>query len=175
MVGEYEEGQLAFQKNTADNNFCRPFSWYINCDTADPKYVGEQREQVLNLNELKKPRVSSRLSTDLFWRLLDSVQPVNNDLYSHKKSQFQTESPQTYSVRNIQFKVEEKYLQNEVGTLRLKCTASINNVYWRSTEIKIYPVKANKIYSRFHGKAGKGVAVPAFDHFVLLLSIKLVV
>ena len=134
--------------------------------------MGQQKEQVLHLNELKKPRVS----TDLFWRLLDSVQPVNNDLYSHKKPQFQTESLQTYSVRNIQFRVEEKYLQYEVGPLRLKCTSSINNVYWRSTEIKIYPVKPNNwIYSRFHGKAGKGVSAPAFDHFVLLLSIKLVV
>ena len=94
-------------------------SWYINNDSADHSFVSNQSEitthhgsQTLKNRDKKQYYLS----------------PTDTSLYQHFR-----EDPVTYSVKKLNFIVNENHLTD--GELSLKCTAEILDLYWRSNEV----------------------------------------
>ena len=94
-------------------------SWYINNDSADNSFVSNQSEitthhgsQILKNRDKKQYYLS----------------PTDTSLYQHYR-----EDPVTYSVKKLNFIVNENHLTD--GELNLKCTAEILDLYWRSNEV----------------------------------------
>ena len=94
-------------------------SWYINNDSADHSFVSNQSEitthhgsQILKNRDKKQYFLS----------------PTDTSLYQHYR-----EDPVTYSVKKLNFIVNENHLTD--GELNLKCTAEILDLYWRSNEV----------------------------------------
>lgn len=110
--------------------------WYINHDTADPSFVSNQTTEVvtedgpglliLNAERSDFQDVVMRLRSPLKYDLESSAAS------SSVKDQY---SPNLFSVSRLHFVIRDKQMRMGDGQLQLKCTASIENLYWRSAEV----------------------------------------
>ena len=109
-------------------------SWYINSDSADPSFVSDQTVKSIKsdrkLSDMKD--LKGENSFEYFQYMIDTPYHGNtNSLASRKIS---IELP--YSVLTISFIVKPKHLKQPEGSLSLKCTAEVLELYWRSTEVE---------------------------------------
>ena len=67
----------------------------------------------------------------------DHKPPINSQRF-HRIHHHQREDPSPYPVVKLRFPIRENYLGTEDRQLSLKCTASITDLYWRSTEVNMF-------------------------------------
>ena len=82
--------------------------------------------------------------------------PTFHRIHHHHRS-----DPNLFSVVKLRFPIRENYLGTEDRQLSLKCTASVPDLYWRSTEVKM-------LIRPLHGWTFATSNKPADKHFHLL-------
>ena len=109
--------------------------WYINNDSADVSFVSEQSEERLHTDsQSDKPVQASQV-------LVQSDVSNSESYYNYKliiddqlkrvqNTPTLSKSADLFNVLKLNFTVSMKHLRN--GQLKLKCSASVLELYWRS-------------------------------------------
>ena len=134
-------------------------SWYINSDSADPGFVSNQSEMVIHQDSLFFSKMKAQLESFINQRSEAdrSIEPneyfhvYSSSIYQHLEASFTTPSDKRnkfnrnrhqkrnqvpYSVLKLNFTVKPKHLAYTEGSLSLKCTAEVLDIYWRSSEVE---------------------------------------
>jgi len=107
--------------------------WYINHDTADPGFVSSQTQTLITDNKIS-------LKNDGVIRATLSPLKYDSGLGQDVS---RNHSSDMFSVLNLNFVIREKQFKSNNGKLQIKCTASIDNVYWRSSEVTSFIRRKN--------------------------------
>jgi hypothetical protein len=124
-------------------------TWYINSDSADPKYVSSQSEALFHFTNQSDKRIRPNNFEEHVLRLKSRVK-TNRQVNSINGQKFPRvhhhlrSDPNLYSVVKLRFPIKENHLVTEDRELSLKCAVSVTDLYWRSVEL-------NMLISRRHG------------------------
>ena len=117
-------------------------NWYINSDSADPEYVSSRSEGIFHFNSQSENRTRPGNFKEHVLRLRPLVKTNRevgaiNGQRSHRIHHHQRPDPNLYSVVKLRFPIRENHSGTEDRQLSLRCTASVTDLYWRSTEAKM--------------------------------------
>ena len=149
-------------------------TWYINRDSADPNYASSQSEGLFHFTSQSENRTEPGNFEDHVLRLRprlktsSEVGAINGQRF-HEIHHHQRADPNLYSVVKLRFPIREKHLGTEDRLLSLKCTASVTDLYWRSTEVKtlIRPLHAWRFPSSNIAVKIPGFLENNFQHHLL--------
>ena len=144
--------------------------WYINSDSADASSVSDQSEERLHVgSQSERPVQSSQVlvqsdvsNTESYYK----YKLISEEHLQRARKPPAVKPADMYTVSTLNFTVTTKHLR--AGRVRLKCSASVLDLYWRSGEVNTQVVDRG---SWFQGQFSRSQGRVTFTSCAFIFTI----